>query len=226
MYAGAILLAEQGLLRAAYAPAWQEPFQRAYDAHVEATGALVPPLPDAGASEARISEARIAAYIAAARESQPFVAVVLRAAGDTIPEDTGEDLNEGAKATAEVLAEYLERMTEAVRAAVRREELRPRGLRRLLPPGAEANSADLHAREAQVRADAALEALAEVAYRCADLGIALDVLSALARALEDESERWRDNDESDRIAAMAQALSDNRDRALDFIGIASERSGA
>ena len=225
VYAGAILLAEQGLLKAAYQPA-HEPYQRSYDAYVAATGRLVPPLPDAEAAEALANEARSAAYIAAARESQPFVAVALRAAAEAIPEDAEDDLNQGAKATAETLAEYFERMTDAVRAEVKREELQPRGLRRLLPPSAQARAADSRARQGQARAMAVLEDLARVAYKCADLHIALDVLSALALALEDESRRRQDSSEADRIAAMAQALSDQRDSALRFIQIATEQFGA
>ena len=172
------------------------------------------------------NEACSAAYIAAARESQPFVAVALRATAEAIPEDAEDDLNQGAKATAETLAEYFERMTDAVRAEVKREELQPRGLRRLLPPSAQARAADSRARQGSARAMAALEDLTRVAYKCADLHIALDVLSALALALEDESRRRQDSSEADRIAAMAQALSDRRDSALRFIQIATEQSGA
>ncbi len=73
---------------------------------------------------------------------------------------------------------------------------------------------------------AVLEDLIRVAYKCADLHIALDVLSALALALEDESRRRQDSSEADRIAAMAQALSDQRDSALRFIQIATEQFGA
>ena len=224
--AAAILLAEQGLLRAAYRASWNAPYQRSYDAYVAATGRLVPPLPDAEAVEAHTSQARSAAYMAAARESQPFVAVALRAAADAIPADTGEGVSTEAKATAETLAQYFERMTDVVHAEVEVEASRPRGLRRLLPTSARVRAADSLARQGRARASEALEDLAEVAYRCADRHIALDVLEVLALALEDASRRWRDSSEADRIAAMAQAFSDDRDSALRFIRTATEQSGA
>ena len=222
VYAGAILLAEQRLLRAAYPTAWNEPYRRWHDAYVAATGRTIPPLSDDATAKAQADEARLTAYMAAARESRPFIAPALRAAASAIPENAEDDLTSAARATAEVLANYVERMTDAVLAEQRKEEVRPRGIRRLVRGSGQMEVAERRAARERTRAADALNDLAVVAHECSDKGIALDVLSVLALALRDESRRRQDGSEADRIAAMAQTLDDQRDSVLSFVAIASD----
>ena len=220
----AVVMSESDLLRAAYKPAWEETFRRSTLAYMRETGKLVPDLPDDETMMEQADEARMAAYFAAAREAQPFIAVALRSAASAIPSGGGGVTNDAAKEIGEALAECTACTTAAVRAAIEREALWPRGLRRVLGLSSRVRAAAALAQEAQARSAAAVQRLGEVANECANSGVALDALGVLASALEDESGRWRDQSEAVRITAMAQALADQRSRALDGVQMISRLS--
>ena len=143
----AIVMSESDLLRAAYESAWEETFRRSTLARMRETGRLVPDLPDDETVMEQANEARMAAYVAAAREAQPLIAVALRAAASAIPTGRGDGTNDAARAIAEALAESTASTTAAVRTAIEREALWPRGLKRALGLSSRVRKAAARAQE-------------------------------------------------------------------------------